>query len=135
MHELNHSFAINATNQINPNVKETLEYLSKKYELVIFTNYYYEVQKKRLEIMGIDKYFKVIYAGDKIPCKPRKESYNISRGNYGFNECLVIGDSLSKDYLAPIELGMEAILYDKHNKYKNENYRKINDFKELMSIL
>lgn len=135
MTKLNESFVVNANNELNPYVKEILEYLSGKYELVILTNYFYDVQRRRLEIMGIDKFFKELYCGDKVPCKPRKESYNIGRGSFLHSECLVIGDSLKNDYLAPKECGMSAILYDKDNKYKDSDYERISDFIELTKIL
>ena len=131
---LNDYYAENYGNKLNNNAKDVLKYLSKKYELVIYTNYIYKVQYERLKKAGILKYFKEIYAGDKIPLKPNKEGYIKSCGKYKLTECVIIGDNLVKDYLEPKKLGMQAILFDKNNKYDNK-YKKIKDLKELKEIL
>src|SRR5574344_255154 len=43
---------------LNSNIINTLEYLSKKYELVILSNWYIDSQRNRLSKSGILKYFK-----------------------------------------------------------------------------
>ena len=46
---------------INNNTINILNYLSKKYDIVALTNWYKDIQYKRLEKVGISKYFKKIY--------------------------------------------------------------------------
>ena len=51
---------------------KTLDYLSKKYDLYAISNWFTETQKKRLEKMGILKYFKNVYGADENYFKPDK---------------------------------------------------------------
>ena len=46
---------------LNNEVKNTLKYLSNKYELVVLTNWFTDCQQKRLEKAGILKYFKKVF--------------------------------------------------------------------------
>lgn len=52
----------------NKELIETIEKLSKQYELVLLSNYFEKSQRGRLKHIGIDKYFTEYY-GEKI-CKP-----------------------------------------------------------------
>ena len=124
-----------ALNKLTDNILEVLEYLSKKYDLVILTNYFYDVQNQRLKNLNIRKYFKKLFASDRVPCKPYPESYKAAAEDTPFDECLVIGDNVINDYLKPLELGMKAILFDQTHKYKNKKYQKIANMKELMKLL
>lgn len=119
---------------LKENAKEILEYLSKKYEIVALTNYLYDVQIRRLKESNILKYFKEIYAGDKNILKPNFESYQLSCGNYQKEECVIIGDSLAKDYLGAIKFGMDAILFDETNKC-DSSYKKISNLIEIKKYL
>lgn len=120
--------------ELKPNVHEILEYLSNKYEIVALTNYLYEVQKSRLTHNNILKYFKEIYAGDTNICKPYAESYNKACGPYKHEECIIIGDSLLKDYECPIGYGLKAILYDDKNTHQHIETR-ISNLIELKKYL
>lgn len=120
---------------LNKNALEILKYLSTKYEVVALTNYIYSVQYNRLKRSNTLKYFKVLYTGDNY-LKPAKESYLASCNGYKHSECVIIGDDLLRDYLAPKKLGLKAILYDKNNQYENnKDYEKINDLIELKEKL
>ena len=98
---------------------DLLEYLSSKYELVIITNWFSDVQSKRLENAGILKYFKEVYSSDLYTKKPNKEIFIAAQGNYKANECLMVGDSIDKDILPAYNLGMDVILIGKSDKYKS----------------
>jgi len=112
---------------------EVLKELSKKYEIVALTNWYYIDQKARLEKAGIAKYFTEIYAFENAGLKPNPKVYNIARGTHEFNECLFVGDSISKDVIAPEKEGMKAVWYNP-NKEEGE-YLNIQSLKELTSLL
>ena len=131
---LNNSFAKYSRSKPNKNVVKVLKYLNSKYEVVAMSNYLTSVQEKRLSKRGLNKYFKKIYGGD-VVLKPNKESYILSCGNNKMEECLFIGDSLENDYLGPIKFGLKAILYDKKDVYKESDYNRIKNFKELEKIL
>lgn len=57
----------------NKELIETIEKLSKKYELVLLYNYFEKSQRGRLEHIGINKYFTEYY-GEKI-CKPNRQAF------------------------------------------------------------
>lgn len=122
--------------ELDNEVIEVLDYLSKKYELVILSNYFREVQIERLQKAGILHYFIEIYCGDDVPLKPRKESFEKAIGNWKKEECMMIGDNLELDIHGAINFGIKAILCDYKNKLKdNDNYTRITNIKELKDIL
>ena len=112
---------------------KTLEYLSSKYELVVLTNFFTEIQAARLEKYGILKYFSEVIGGDIEKCKPHFRSYALACGFHKFEECLMIGDNLEFDVKKPIEYGMDAIWY---TKSKEENsYKRIASLQKLEKML
>ena len=113
---------------------EILEYLSKKYELIVLTNWFREEQKNRLKNYEILKYFKDVIGTEKIKNKPNKEAYIESAKPYKTSECIMIGDSLKKDVEGAILYGMDAILYDYNNEYQG-NLKKVNKLIELKKYL
>lgn len=116
----------------NPEINEVLEYLSKKYELVVLTNWFREPQKKRLETARMRHYFKEVYGGDDYK-KPSPNSYKKAIGNLKPSECLMIGDNLEEDVKGAINAGLKAIyLTNKEGKY---DFPTIKNLKELKNIL
>ena len=79
----------------NEKLIKNIEQLSKKYELVLLSNYFEKSQRGRLENIGINKYF-LEYHGEKI-CKPAKQAYIDSIGVHKPSECVMIGDNLKLD--------------------------------------
>ena len=112
---------------------KTLEYLSKKYELVILSNALTDIQKNRLKLLNLDKYFTKYFCAEE-GLKPNKECYENLVENYNKDEILVIGDNKNLDYLDPKKFGFKAILLDKNNKYDNID-NKISNIEELINIL
>ena len=114
-------------------VSHTLDYLSKKYELVILSNWFSYSQIKRLEATEIDKYFKEMYFTDTIKNKPNKEAFDTARGPYKPDECIMIGDNYKVDIQGAISVGIKAILIDPKDKYEYENkIKNINELEELL---
>lgn len=118
---------------IDKELKETIKYLSLKYELVILSNFYTTVQKERLDNIGIGKYFIEFYGYDTDSYKPLDSSYFKAIKNYSVEECAFVGDNYIHDYKKPSSLGMKSYLLDKENKYKVKN--RINKISELKNIL
>ena len=115
---------------------ETLEHLYEKYELVILTNWFEDVQKIRLEKLDILKYFKKIYATEKIKAKPNKESFENAIGNNKPEECIMIGDNLNSDIYGAINCGINAIYINPTAlKEEKHEYKIINQLSELKDIL
>ena len=91
---------------------ETLEYLQKKYELVILTNWFADVQIKRLKKVGIYNYFKEIYETENIKIKPNPESFKAAIGTNKPEECIMIGDNLKTDIQGALDFGIRCNLYN-----------------------
>ena len=109
---------------------DTLEYLSKKYELVILTNWFKEPQIKRLRYVKIDKYFTEIYGGEEC-IKPSKESYLKAIGNHDIKDCIMIGDNYDIDIKGALDIGMKVILIgNKRNDITT--IKNINVLKEML---
>ncbi len=113
-------------------IQETLQYLSKKYELVLLSNYFEKSQRNRLEAMGINKYFKKYYGENKI--KPYDESYWQAKGIFQPSECIIIGDDLELDIKKPSKLGFRTILVTDEEDILIDTI-KIQNIKELRKIL
>jgi len=111
---------------------DTLEYLSKKYELIILSNWFTYTQKKRLENAGILKYFSKVSGGDERELKPSLKAFDIVDNK---KECVMVGDSIKNDILPAIEVGMKAILITKNNARKDLRYRQIRKIEDLKEML
>lgn len=116
----------------NKEFNDTLEYLSKKYELVILTNYFKDVQVERLKNAKCLNYFKEVYGGDKY-IKPNKESFIEAMNGFSPNECLMVGDTYEIDIMGAKNVGMKAI-HVQSKKVDNEVIT-IKDITELKNIL
>jgi len=122
--------------------EEVVKYLSRKYDLYIYTNFFQDEQAKRIKNIGYDKYFKNIFGADEVGAKPFKKGIENVLEMIGAKaeDCIMIGDSKNKEILSASKVGMRAILYDfDGNRDKKDiklnNYIVIKDFKELMKIL
>ncbi len=113
-----------------------LNYLSKKYELVVLTNWFKKEQIYRLKNFGIKKFFPKVFASENFKIKPNKEAFIIAMENKLPEECIMIGDSLEKDIQPAINVGMKAIYINRSvPKEEKKNYIIINNITELKDIL
>ncbi len=102
-----------------------MEYLASKYELYIFTNYFQDVQTRRIENIGYLKYFKKIFGADVYGAKPHKSCFkkaleeacgntNMSGEEYqeALSEVIYIGDSKRSDIAFAKNIGIRSVLFD-----------------------
>ena len=122
----------NLNTNVSNSIKETLEYLSKKYELVTLSNWFTFSQKERLKKVNIDKYFKAVYGTDIVPMKPTEESFLSVIGNHKVEECLMIGDNIKMDIEVPYKLGMNVYYLSKGKKTNYPSIEKLEDLKEML---
>ncbi|MBQ7410363.1 MAG: HAD family hydrolase [Clostridia bacterium] len=122
--------------------EEVLEYLSSKYNLYVYTNYFQDVQEERIKNIGYSKYFKKVFGADKYGCKQFKKCFEgvLKEINAKPEECLMIGDDKSRDILGANNLNMKSILYDYNNKRDKKeivakDYTVIKNMNELKKIL
>lgn len=118
--------------KVSKDTIETLEYLSKKYELVTLSNWFTSSQTNRLKEAGILDYFIKIYGTDKVPMKPRKESFECAMEGLKPEECVMIGDNFEVDIKVPKEMGLEVYYL---NMNKKDGYNTISDIKMLKELL
>lgn len=123
------------TNNVEPEVIDALEYLSKKYELDVLTNWFTESQRMRLEHTGIAKYFKEIIGSNLADTKPNLESYKYFIKDVLPEECIMIGDRIETDLSGALELGMRGLLYDYKHQYQDSEYETFTNWKQLKDIL
>ena len=121
-------------NKIDKDIYETLEYLSKKYELVVLTNWFEKQQAKRLETVNILKYFSEVYAPETFLIKPNKEAFMKACQNKP-EEAVMVGDSLNADIEGAINAGLKAIYINKNAEKSSKDYITINEFSELKNVL
>lgn len=125
---------IDMVDEDDSKIKPLLEYLSSKYELVILTNWIKDVQVGKLKKLGLDSYFKDVYACDTYLVKPSEESFNMARGPYSYEECAMIGDSFKIDIEKANELGMKTYFLTSDNISLDNNIciSSIYELKELL---
>lgn len=108
-------------------VYNVLEYLSHKYELIVYTNWFSKNQIDRLKIYNLDRFFSRIYGWDDLEIKPSKIGIEKIIGSNNINEYVFIGDNIEFDLEVPYNMGMATIFLNR--KFINQN-----KFKEVFSI-
>lgn len=93
-----------------PGVLETLEHLKKSYHLAVVTNGFIDLQQAKLNALKINEYCSYQVISDVVGvAKPNKAIFEITLQQMGLNaqSALMIGDSLSSDYLGAINAGID----------------------------
>lgn len=121
--------------RIDPEIIELLEYLNKKYELVILTDWYVDSQKKRLEKVRILQYFQEVYGAEKTRRKPYPDAFVQAIGNNKPEECVMIGDDFERDIKGAIQAGLQAIYYCPIDNDVKGEFVKVRNLEELRKIL
>jgi len=88
-----------------------------------------------VEASGVERYMDFMVLSHKVGMsKPDRRIYELalSLGKNKPEEVTMIGDQIEKDVLAPMKLGMDAILYDPRGINSEYHGNKIKDFKELL---
>lgn len=150
---LNKNYSIELIDEINKYIskywikhsfiqEDTLKYLSSKYNLYVFTNWFGDTQAKRLKNIGLLKYFKNVFGSDCYGSKPFKSAFKnvLNELNCSPEECVMIGDSKLNDIYGARNIGMNAILFDFNGSRDKsdiivDNYCVITDLKQLENIL
>ena len=126
-------YLCNCVSDEDKSIIPTLDYLSKKYELVVLSNWFGFSQIERLKKVGIDKYFIDMIFTDKVKNKPNKEAFIKACGPNKPEECIMIGDSMTIDINGAINAGLKAILIDPKGMYEyKDKIKNINELEELL---
>jgi putative hydrolase of the HAD superfamily len=105
----------------------------------LVTTGFVKLQQSKIERMHIVQDFKEIYIVDpSISDRTKKDVFAaiMEQSGYLKEELLVVGDDLDSEIKAAQELGIEVVLYDKLQRYKeNVSVPKISDYHELTQLL
>ncbi len=115
-------------------IYDILNYLSEKYELIAYTNWFTDDQIKRLKKYDLDKFFTKVYGWDILPKKPSKEGLSEIIKNDDIENYICIGDSIELDIEVPYSMGITTIFYNRKN-IKQDKYKEIFKIEELKKIL
>ena len=125
----------NNTSLLNTDtIYDVLNYLSEKYELIAYTNWFTDDQIKRLKKYDLDKFFTKVYGWDILPKKPSKEGLSEIIKNDDIENYIFIGDSIELDLEVPYSMGITTIFYNRKN-IKQNKYKEIFKIEELKNIL
>lgn len=108
-----------------------LKELSEKYKLCLITDGWCDVQKKKVEALGIKKYFDlVVYSQiDGVEyAKPHKKFFLKAINFFGVshNEVLMVGDNYEKDIVGAQNLGIKTLMVENFfSTYEQEKLKKI----------
>ena len=115
-------------------IYDILNYLSEKYELIAYTNWFTDDQIKRLKKYDLNKFFTKVYGWDILPKKPSKEGLSEIIKNDDIENYIFIGDSIELDLEVPYSIGIATIFYNRKN-IKQNKYKEIFKIEELKNIL
>jgi putative hydrolase of the HAD superfamily len=107
-----------------------------KIDKYLVTTGFKKMQQSKVEAMQLETDFREIHIIDPSTTdKVKKDLFTdiISRHHYNKADVLIVGDDLNSEIKAAKELGVDAVLYDKLNMYKEEkSVTRITDFAELI---
>lgn len=132
--EFINNYIITSSEQIKleEDIEPTIKYLSEKYDLYVISNWFTETQERRLERVGVLKYFKKVYGADINYFRPDPRTFDVILKDYDKKDLLYIGDNLEKDVKFPLSMGIDAIW--KTDEESNQ-YKTIKRISELQKIL
>jgi putative hydrolase of the HAD superfamily len=120
-------------------VYRVLNFLSKKYFLILATLGDAQVQEEKVKLTGLKKYFSEIYV---LKYKNVEEYQNIlKKHNLNKKETWIVGNSVRSDLNPGLKLGINCILIPhlswkfEEEKPMSRNYLQLNSLIELLEYL
>ncbi len=117
---------------------EVLERLARHYPLHLITNGFDYVQRTKLKVTGLEKYFQVVVTSEETGClKPDKAIFEFAMKEAGARaeESVYIGDNWEVDILGARRAGMGQVLYNpKGHTYEEAATYEISSLPELLEI-
>ena len=104
----------------------------------LVTTGFLKMQQSKIEGMKLSNVFKEIHIVDPSTTdKTKKDVFAdiIHRNGYANSEVLVVGDDPASEIKAAQELKIDAVLYDKVNRYPDTSMTRIDDFTKLTALL
>lgn len=114
-------------------IYDVLEYLSQKYELISYSDWFTENQIKRLKRYNLDKFFSKIYGWDVLPVKPSIKGIQEIIKDDNIEDFIFVGDVIKYDLDIPDSMGMATIFYNRKG-INQDKYEEITNIEELKNI-
>ena len=134
----------NGKYDLMPGAMDTINLLSNQYRMILVTRGHNELQERKIQQAGLNKFFSSVY----IVLKKDESVYKniIEKENLTADKVIVIGDSILADINPALSLGITAVHipyeipgYSWHYEDSvvplNDNYIKLNCLDELPEIL
>lgn len=122
-----------------PGAIDLLDHLHRKYRMFIITNGFEEIQFIKLKESGLEKYFDQVITSERAGVKkPHPDIFKmaIDGSETSPENILMIGDDLEADVLAAQNMGIDAVLFDPHQKNReNGDFKVIHQLIELRQWL
>lgn len=122
---------------------ELIKRLSNKFKQFAVTNGTAAAQERKLRVSGLEEILDGVFISDKIGYeKPTAEFFDVvlsSIGNYGKDEIMIIGDSLTSDIQGGNNAGILCCRYNPEGAENNKNLRidlevkNLNELEEKLS--
>lgn len=123
-------------NFLYPGAFELLNFLKPNYQLHIITNGFADVQNRKMQASGLDKYFNTITnsedAGVKKP-HPLIFENALLKANAFSKDSLMIGDSLEADILGAQQMAIDTIFFNEHQVSHQINTLEVYHLNEIIS--
>ena len=102
-----------------PMVRETLQYLSRRYKLYILTNGFSEIQIQKIHNCDLQDYFSKLFMAEMVGYqKPDKRffEYAIKSVHAHKYECLMVGDDPEADIRGGWNAGIDQVFFNMEGK-------------------
>ena len=120
----------------NEKLISMLERLSKKYSLVVATNWFKKQQVSKLKLCGILDYIDEVITGENFDIKPNIDMFNYFKQGYDDKEVVMVGDKYEVDIKGANDAGLHGYLITTDPKYNSsEQCTVIKDIYELEKYL
>ncbi len=120
----------------NEKLINMLSRLSKKYSLVVATNWFKRQQVSKLKLCGLLEYIDEVITGEDFDIKPSTDMFNYYKQGYDDSEVVMVGDKYEVDIKGANEAGLHGYLITTDPKYvSNDNYTVIRNIYELEEYL
>lgn len=114
-----------------PGVKQMLQELKKEYRLGLITDGRPEGQRAKIKALQLDEVIDEIIVTDELGGieyrKPNPEAFRqmVKRLDVEYKDMCYVGDNVSKDFCAPIKLGMRNIWFRNQDGLYSEKYNQV----------
>ncbi len=132
-------FALGVNGDLYDGAREMLEQLSGQATLALITNGLSEVQRARIERLGIDEYFDAVVISAEVgAAKPGTEIFDIAFDALDFPSrelSVMVGDNLASDIQGGANYGIATCWYNPHRESARETHHVVHEINDLAELL